>query len=313
MEKKFTMVARYVDPATNETSGILMLDSNYGITSLSNAKAMELAMHGIIENLDCKNGELIGGNGSLKRYTTINKLNNSIIGVPRSVVLSRLEDDNSGELAGYIIYGANGVVAQVSVETAVALVQNDALVNGKLRSTKRGLIVSSINGEYPVSPVLSQQKEVDKKVSMDLVMFREASNGSDETKVVRGATIGLKYSNAIAMKNDYPRLAEASKRLTEQLTAIGVKPDIAEIKAVGSMVFAEVPFDAFVNIFRRPECTLLDESKPVIICSRDAKNEESAIEYSNGVPKLLGTGTEETQRHIKAFTKKVIGTLTQVK
>lgn len=311
MSKMLTMVARYVTGEKNETAGVLVLDENYKVIKLNTQKAMEFAMNDLISNLSVKNGELIGGNGSLKRYTSIDVHTNAIIGVPRSVVLSRLEDDKNGNLTGYIIYGANNVVAQVDVDTAVKLVQNDSLVNGKLRTTSKGLIVSSINGEYPTTPVLSQTKVADTSVEVDIVMFREAANEKLNAEPVRSATIGLSYANALALKAEYPKLKEAASRLGAKLSIMGVDPEIAEVKAVGSTVYVEIPFDSYLNIVARDNVKVSNANGSVVVCSRNA-SEESAVKVENGKMTVLGTGDEETQANIKAYIAKVVDHLKKI-
>lgn len=305
------MVARLLKDGHD--TGYMLIDDKYNIRSVGVQECYNLAMSGLVKNLGVKDGSIISTNGALKRYTCIDVSTNTLCSYPRAVVLSRVE--KNGKLIGYNIFCKDSIVRFANVEIAVHMVKLDDVVNGKLRTTENGTIVSSIKGEYDIAEMGGNKSEEDNsKIKVKIVMLRSVIG--DNNSVIRAATIALNYSNANKMRKHMELLEECNIKLDKKI-GNSIEDDIPEevmstlvTKSCGTMIVSEILYDDFKQ-FMRTNNIDLESNIPgdgVVVACRDSKGNESAIQLDEK-PKILGRGTENTDKECKEYAHEIMNNL----
>lgn len=309
MQKK-VMVARFSTDGGKTNVGFMLIDEKFNISVLQRDAVCKLIMAKELENMEIANGEPTSTNGALKRYTCIDANTQRFIGNPRAVILSRIEDSD-GNLKGYQIFGANNVVQKVSIEKAVQMAQNDMIVNGKLRNTSKGLIVSSISGEYPIWQIKDKIDEESREHLMNIVMFRSAIGRDGST--IKSVSVVVSYKNALEMRNDFAKLNESYTKLKDSLISNGYdSEDALNIRACGNSIACEIRFVDFQSIIRAKNVKVTSNfaGGDIVICCRDNNGNESAVKLGEK-NEVIGKGTQETNDGVKKYaaivTKENIG------
>lgn len=307
---KFTMVARLSTNNGKDDVGYILIDKMYNIKSLSNNECAQLIKKGLVTNMEIREGSISSSNGALKRYTCIDAKNNSLCSTPRAVVLSRVEKD--GKLAGYNIFDTNSMVRFVKVDMAVSMCQQDLIVNGKIRATENGQIVSSIKGEYEIAEVNTGSSSDESAVEMRVVMFRSIT--PDGVNSIKSVTVAMTYSNANKMSKQCMELKKLNEALNSKIkdsiktgSVSELITDTLPVKACGNTVAGEIPYDTFRKIVKSKNVKLLSNIKKdgTVVACRDLNDEESAIALKEK-PEILGRGTEETDKLCKKYASEVL-------
>ena len=216
--KYFTMVARTGDPkaSANMYSYTLVSDA-FTIHNITGDKLIEKLNDEKIKvtNLTTSSKGLISTNGSLSRYTAVDKTG-KLLGKARYVILNRVE--TNGKLSGYVAYTDCGTVVELSIADAVNLLNNDLIANGKVRHTITGDIVSSIGGNYPLTNIKVSEIK-DSKPTLDIVMFGRSQLGK---KYADYFAVNINTSSAKTLTNLHDSLLKCNKTLISKLEAFGI-------------------------------------------------------------------------------------------
>ena len=97
-----------------------------------------------IDGLTVENGKLVGSNGQLSRYPSY--INGKLDGQPRVVILGTVGD------IGYEVFAPSGKVMTLRSSDALTLAKKFDIANGKVSSNNGTEFISSISGQYLVSP-----------------------------------------------------------------------------------------------------------------------------------------------------------------
>ena len=126
-----------------DTIGLRILDTENkqvrdvpidNITEVLNSKSVK------VDNLDIKDGKIIGSNGSIDRLPKI--VNEQILGKSPLIIISQLEDDK------YRVSDFKGMLADFRTEEVIKYAQEHGISNGKIVSKDGTEFVSSITGTY---------------------------------------------------------------------------------------------------------------------------------------------------------------------
>ena len=296
---KQVMVARYSNDGGKTDIGYMLIDSGYNLHVVDTNAVMQLAARKMVENLEVENGIIKSTNGALKRYTCIDANTQKFIGNRRAVILSRIEVDDV--LKGYVIFGTNNMVQKISIEKAVDMAKCDMIVNGKLRNTSKGLIVSSIGGEYPIWQIKEKAQAEESIHKVNIVMFRSALSTSGDT--IKSVSVVVTYDNALEMRNDCVKLSESNAKLKEALEKEGYgADDILTPKACGNSIACEIRFVDFQSLKRAKNVEISSSfaDKGVVVCCRDRNENESAVQVGEKTV-VINKGTQETNNGVKSY------------
>lgn len=231
MSRTITVVVKYMSVVKGkEAYGIIVSDGLYNGYNYSVASPEDLIRH--IENgEDVRNAEFAGGkikfcNGASDRYTKFSMEDGSMLGSAHAVVIDRIENDK-GELTGYTMYMANGVVERVKREKAIEIHEKYGISNGKIAPASNGPIISSIAGNYPTYRTEANRKStVGEKTAgiCNVAYVTKAVFGNSEVNY-----IGLMFNdtNMERLSVNYERAKQANKNLVSYLIDHGMGADVA--------------------------------------------------------------------------------------
>jgi hypothetical protein len=134
-------------------SAYTLISSDYQTVTM-NTKDLQTAIANkkiAVTNLEVTNKGLASTNGALDKYTFVNTQTNQVEGMPRAVILDRVEQ--GGKLVGYTVFTQNGTIAELNILDAATLADKKLLSNGKIRHTEDGDIVSAIGGNFPLREI----------------------------------------------------------------------------------------------------------------------------------------------------------------
>ena len=308
--KYLTMVSRYGDLKKDiNYMNFTLIGDDFSIHQMRGDKLAAYITAGKVNvtNMGVSVKGLESTNGSINNYTTI-ALDGTIVGKPRCVILNRIEKAN--KLVGYVVYGVNGVVTEISVEEAVKMCNAKLIANGKIKHTENGDIVSSIKGNYPL--VNTIVKETPDKLTTKTIYFGEAMIGRTNCKYA-GVIVNTKYTKTIS--NMYAMLTKANEKVINKLHDIGYSEDELE-----QFKLKQAPGAGIYGVYELSDAKKLTENgeakydKVLIIGCRDCSdmdNIESLIIYdikSKSV-KVSQSGTGKSDEELKKFKDSILESL----
>ena len=308
---QFTMVMRCGDPkAPAETMYYTLITESYGIKRISGTELVQAIRSKKIEvtNLDVDSKGLVSTNGAIKNYTLID-LSGNIVGTPRAVILNRVEIN--GNLAGYTIYNANGVLQEVNVANAAELARANLIANGKIRHTQQGDIVASINGNYPLRIIEVAKAVEDKEIKADVLLLGSALTGD---RTIKYGGIIIEGNSAATMTKYYEKLVRANDNLIQEIKAsTGIDESASlKIKRTGNAGFYGVyPLDTVFELIEKANDKIgFPMGKLPIACTDyTAGKIESSASLSKNMTITADSvvhGSNKTDSAVKVYIKNII-------
>ena len=311
--KYLTMVARNGDPkAKANMMHYTLIGDDFSIHTMSGDKLAAAINDGkaVVTNLAVSAKGLVSTNGAMDKYTTINPMGN-VVGTPRHVILNRMEVN--GKLSGYVVFTANGVIAQMKVAEAAALASQGLIANGKIRHTAEGDIVAAIGGNYPLIETKIEAPKADKP-TVDVVFFSSALKDG-KTLCYGGVTVTSK--NAATLAKMHKTLVDGNKNLMDKLAErYGFTAD--ELK---SFEIKQAPGAGFYGVYAISTVNKLIESgktkcsigKLMIGCKdcADKENPESIVIYDTKKKAIVNSqeGTTKSDARLKKYVAEVTAKL----
>lgn len=262
----------------------------------------------VVTNMSVSNKGLVSTNGALDKYTLIDTTGN-IVGVPRNVILNRIEVNN--KLAGYVMFTAAGVISKISVAEAATLANNGLIANGKVRHTADGDIVAAIGGNYPLIETKIEDVKTEKPV-VDLVFFGSAI---DKDKMCKFAGVTITSKSAATFAKKYSLLKSENEQLIK-----GLRDDLGYTEdELKSFEIKQAPGAGFYGVYRLAAVISLMASASKVKCSisklmigcKDRSVEdcdESIVIYDIKKKSIVNSqeGTEESDAKLKKYAAEVI-------
>lgn len=182
---------------TNAKDGSAEAIKDVPINSLKKAMSSGLVK---IDNLEVHNGEIIGSNGDISRYTILNRDGTLLETRHAIVVINQLQN------VGYTIVGYKGQTSKIRTEELLAEAKRyGGIANGKIVTKDNITYVSSISGSYELVELRINN---DKRTAVTFI-----STKKDNTIVAKGAEEDAKYtiSESDVFKALNPKQREALK------------------------------------------------------------------------------------------------------
>lgn len=229
----YTMVCRFTDTNSGAYTYIFV-DERYKIISLDGEKVKKgLADNTLLTtNLGLKDGKIVGTNGSLENYITIDQ-NNKFLTGEHIVILNRIEKNDV--LIGYTAYMPNGMIKNISVDTAVRLAKaKDRYVsNGKIRHTNDRDIVQSILGDFPIRKYTISEQASQKEnqiVEMKIYFICHAENMRGDSQEYFAASLSSTDGARLSLIGD--TLSSANKELMEKVNRLSDSVKLASLNII---------------------------------------------------------------------------------
>ena len=309
--KYLTMVARSGNPKIPEKMSYTLIGDDYSIHNMKADKILAGLADGklVITNMAASAKGLVSTNGAIDKYTTFDESGN-LIGVPRNVILGRLE--TNGDLTGYEIFSAKGNIMKISVSDAAALAAKGLIANGKLRSTSAGYIVSSIGGNYPLTNTKIEVK-TDNNIKIDLVFFGTVASGRN-SMTYGGVTLTGK--NMAFISKLYDELSKNNSVVTNNLVnKFGFESD-----EIGSFEMKPAPGAGFYGIYTTDRIKKLIETYKkscklgqILISYNDCDSDDGesivALSVKDGSVKTVQSGSAKSDKNLKKTVETVKGLL----
>ena len=160
-----------------------------------------------VENAKVKDGQIVGTNGSLDRYATINPLGVTL--KDTLVIIKKIgltDRDKKVTKTAYQVSHPNGVTRMVPSWHVISYAENNGIANGKIVTKGDTKFISAIEGEYPYEEILAglffmdynaedfrtadEQRTIDD--ALDKVKRDRTTNYETEDEIFRQATVDFK-------------------------------------------------------------------------------------------------------------------------
>lgn len=189
------------------------ISNDYQIITMSAEEVKEKILRGNeieFNNLGIENGEIVGTNGSIDKYTFVDVQTGAVKGA-KAVILNRVEQGN--KLIGYTALTQDGKLAELSVKNAALLANQKLISNGKIRHTSDGDIVSAIGGTYPLKKY-SVDKAPDGVITIQLSHFGKITGTGKEyfSGIIKCTSVAQLYKlDNVLNKSNAEVVASAAK------------------------------------------------------------------------------------------------------
>ena len=311
--KNYTMVMR--SGRKDMISHYVLVGDDYSILRIATKDLEEQLRSGKINvrNMALTKDGLVSTNGSMDRYTLEDVIENKIVGTPRPVILNRIEAD--GELVGYTIINTMGVIQEVKVRDALIIHRDTPFSNGKLRKTKAGDIIQSIEGRYPIRTIGIPKKQVG-DININ-VMFYGGTIGKDSKKVFyTGAFISC--SNAADLSKILNRLKKENKDLVDYVERISGDETVRESLTIqmvsAGCIYGVFSTETILKLAKKPKFKLKNSfgmitSAVMDYTSGDVK--ESQVVIKDEVREVRDTDvaqveSDESLRVVKEYANRIV-------
>ena len=305
------MVARNGNPKVKGSPmSYTLIGDDFSIHNMS-ADKLAAAINdkkAVVTNLAVTAKGLVSTNGAMDKYTTIGP-DGQVIGVPRVVILNRVETNN--KLSGYIVFNTNGFIGQMTVPQAAELAANGLIANGKIRHTAEGDIVAAIGGNYPlIEHQINTAPDKADKPTVDLVLFGSALKSG---KTLRYAGVVISSKNARTLANMSKALNTANAKLIDKLVA-GYGYDAEGMGSyklrqyTGAAVYGVYPMETITKLLEtgKVKCSL---GKLIVSCldCNEADAAESIAIYDTKKKAVVSSqeGTEKSDARLKKYIAEV--------
>lgn len=253
--KNYTMVMR--SGRKDMISHYVLVGDDYSVLRVATRDLENQLRSGKINvrNMALTKDGLVSTNGSMDRYTLEDAVEEKIIGTPKPVILNRIEVD--GELVGYTIINTMGALQEIKVRDALIMHKDTPFSNGKVRRTKKGDIIQSIEGRYPIRTVEIPKKQVG-DINMN-VMFYGGTIGKNSKRVFYTGAI-IACGNAADLSKVYTVLEKENRELVDYVVRISGDETVRENLGLQMMrpgvVYGVFPTETILKLARKPKINL---------------------------------------------------------
>lgn len=304
-----TMITRHGEKREEANSYTIVLE-DYSVLRMSCTQIAQEIKNGNLKltNLDLENGQLVGTNGALAKYTFIRQ-DGTIEGKARPVILNRVE--KNGELVGYTVFTTKGTIAELNVAMAVQMYKSFGIANGKIRHTEKGDIISSINGNYMLRKIEIKKAPLG-NIKVSVLMVCEAFDKTIGAKDYAGVIIS--GSTLAGLKEVYDNIMDDAADVRAKAFELGGKTAreaLAPQRIDATMMYVVISLDKLRELKKRKYVKVEAKLANSFVISRleyrDKEEYEETkfkAEYKEDKLRILAK-KEEVNEETKRFIEKV--------
>ncbi len=271
----------------------------------------------VVTNMGITEKGLVVNNGAADKYTLIDAMTNAVKGKASPVVINRAE--TNGKLLGYVIFNTDGVLQEINVQQALIIHGVTPFANGKIRHTKDGDIIQSIEGNCPVR-VIEVSKAPAGDINVDLI-FLGSAIGTGTAKV-KYAGIILDCENAAILSKLHGKLMGENKKLVDKVFDLSQDKKTFEslaVKRTGTAGFygvfpTAVVFELIKKAGNKVSIAFEDLMVSCIDYKEDGTESMVKLSKSNGLkPSGKKAGTAQSEKALKEYVEEVLNAFKSVK
>lgn len=305
--RNLTMLSRVVG-ANGKTAGITLVDQNgvfvntdvNGIAGALNNREINLLNVGIC------NGEVVGTNGKIDRYTTFSAGTGTIVGKVHPVIINKAVN-KEGKALGFTIFNTEGMIKTVSASLAVEIGKRAEYANAKIVNKDGVDIVSSISGNFTTHVIDNEEtKETFEKVfagsSIKPILVSKACNSNMKKMSETFVSMIVTVNNAKAFNELMDIVTKSNREVRKHVEMVSkLSSESLEIQRMDSnMVYVTVDVDTAYKLMSINGVSSSVTGK-LLVCY---------VEYKTGAPEehlvVVTNGWSRDKSSNEPITEKIL-------